>query len=534
MDAPLRKDRKIMANRQEQTAEQDERLRILNTLLTTPHRELSNVFPVHQPMVGGDPLFYGHLASWYDKTGEVRDHKEIFVVNLCLSNFEGHRDAGLALLREMPPYQVCRVLDFVHGKVKKIKAQEARPAHGRRGTKGYRAAQPARAARTDRTGLFRNVPNSMKTELTRYIREREADNAWFDSSALTARKHLRRIYALLHIEPSERAQAIIFDGNPREDSSLAAVKELCKADTAAAQAKVIIDRKIPYRVASTVVKAMTPTVLLALIEVMSPQELINNMGSLKRRGAMDNKDLNDLIKEKLKKAKTSKKVSGLKAMEAIKASGVAADIQQELEDVADAQVKAKGRIARSTALLIDKSLSMETGIEVGKQMAAMVSAIMDAPFYCYAFDTMPYELVANGTDLASWERAFRGIKADNATHNGAPLLMMQKQKRAVEQILMITDEGENRSPAFNKALHEYAAALEIQVPSVVILRCGNRNSWGKISRILENQDDVDLTVYEFDGDYYSLPNLIPYLAQPSKLDLLMEIMSVPLPERKTA
>jgi hypothetical protein len=521
-----------MANQVEQTPEQDSRLRILNTLLKTPHRELSNVFPVHQPMVNDDPLFYGHLAAWYNKTGEVRDHKEIFVINLCLSNFEGHRDAGLALLREMPPYQVCRVLDFVHGKVKKIKATAARPATGQ--GRQRRPAQPARAARTDRSGLFRNVPNSMKTELTRYIREREADNAWFDSSVLTARKYIKRIYSLLHIEPSERAQAIIFEGNPPEDSSLAAVKELCRADTAAAQAKVIIDQKIPYRVASTVIKAMTPTVLLALIEVMSPQELINNMGSLKRRGAMDNKDLNDLIKEKLKKAKKSKKVSGLKAMEAIKASGVGEDIKEVLEDVADTQMKAKGRISRSTALLVDKSLSMSEAIEVGKQMAAMISAIMDAPFYCYSFDTMPYELTAKDSTLASWEKAFSGIKASNATHNAAPLIMMQKQKRAVEQILMITDEGENRSPTFNKALHQYAEALEIPVPSVIVLRAGNRNSWGHITKVLENQDDVDLQVYEFDGDYYSLPNLIPFLTQGSKLDLLMDIMAVPLPERKTA
>ena len=522
-----------MANRQvEQTAEEDQRLQILNTLLTTPHRELSAIYPIHQRMVVGDPLFYGHLASWYDKTGEIRDHKEVFIINLSLSNFEGHRDAGLALLREMPPYQVVRVLDFIHGSVTKIKAQKARPATGR--GRDRRPAQPARAARTERSGLFKNLPNSVKTEVARYLRDRESDNAWLDSSILHGRKYMKRLYTLAQCAPSERAQAILFDKNPPEDSSLYDVKMLGRVDTAAEQAKIIIDRKIPYRVASTVVMAMTPTVLLALIEVMSPQELINNMGSLKKRGAMENKDLNDLIKKKLKKAKTSKKVSGLKAMEAIKASGVGDDIKEVLEDVADTQVKAKGRITRSTGLFIDKSLSMTEAIDVGKQMAAMISAVMDAPLYCYAFDTMPYELVAKDTTLASWDKAFSGIRADGATHNAAPLVMMQKQKRAVEQILMITDEGENRSPTFNKALHQYAEALQIQVPSVVVLRAGNRRSWGQITKVLENQEDVDLQVYEFNGDYYSLPNLIPYLAQPSKLDLLMDIMAVPLPERKSA
>lgn len=517
-------------------SEQDQRVQMLNTLLTTPHRDLAKVYPVHQNMVSEDPLFYGHLAAWYNDTGDVRDHKEMFCVNLCLSDFEGHRDAGLALLREMPPYQVTRVLDFVHGRVDKIKAQPARKAQGRRGAANYRAAQPARPARTDRYGLFRNVPNSMKTEITRYLREREGDDKWFDATAMRFRRHLKRMYALLRIEPSDRAQAILFDGEPPEGSSLKDLKELSKADSAAAQAKVIIDRKIPYTVASTVVSAMTPTVLLALIEVMSDQELINNMGSLKKRGAMDNPDLKALISERLKKAKKSKKVSGLKAMEAVKASGVDAELAADLEDVADSQMKAKGRIKRSTALLIDKSHSMHEAVEIGKQMASMISAVMDddAAFYCYAFDTMPYQLTANGTDLASWERAFRGIKADGATHNGAPLMAMQRAKQAVEQIFMITDEGENRSPTFNKALHEYAANLGIEVPSVFVLRAGSRLSWGKITNVLQNQDDVQLEVYEFNGDYYSLPNLIPYLAQPSKLDLLLEIMAYPLPERKSA
>ena len=46
--------------------------------------------------------------------GEVRDHKELFVAALCLSDVEGHRDVGLALLRRLPPYQVDRVVDFLH------------------------------------------------------------------------------------------------------------------------------------------------------------------------------------------------------------------------------------------------------------------------------------------------------------------------------------------------------------------------------------------------------------------------------------
>jgi hypothetical protein len=43
---------------------------------------------------------------------------------------------------------------------------------------------------------------------------------------------------------------------------------------------------------------------------------------------------------------------------------------------------------------------------------------------------------------------------------------------------------------------------------------------------------VAVDAYPFNGDYYSLPNLVPLLARPSKLELLMEIMDYPLPVRK--
>src|ERR671938_203308 len=96
--------------------EQDVRLEILNTLLTTPHRKLELIWPVHRAMVEKVPRFYVRLASWYHDHGDVRDHKEMFIVALVLSTFEGHRDVGLALLRGLPPYEVARVLDFIHGR----------------------------------------------------------------------------------------------------------------------------------------------------------------------------------------------------------------------------------------------------------------------------------------------------------------------------------------------------------------------------------------------------------------------------------
>lgn len=522
--------------------ETDLRLDILNTLLTTPHRDLQKIHQVHADLVALDPLFYARLAAWYADNGDVRDHKEMFIITLALSDFDGHRDVALALLRGLPPYEVARVIDFIHGRktTRKVRVKEkaerrkkARKLFRRaqpRAAKGAAVAEPKFETRIDAFGLFRNVPRSLKTEVVRYLREREADADWFDSTVLVARKAIKRLYAVLHVAPGARAQKILFEKDPPADSRLYALRELAKATSPVEQARAIVALRIPYRVAATVIKRMTPTVLLALIERMSPQELINNLGSLKRRGVFDNADLKSLIEATLEQAKSADRVSAFKAEEAAKAAGVSADVQRKLEDVADAQVKAKGRIRRPTALLVDKSSSMHQAIELGKRIGAMVSAICEADLFVYAFDTMAYPVACRGADMAAWEKAFRGINAGGATSIGVPLAYMRKAKQYAEQLVVITDEGENTPPLFVDELEKYRQELKAD-PTICIVRTPGGSTY--LERMCRDRGHV-VDLFQFEGDYYSLPNLVPMLSRPSKMELLMEIMAYPLPERQAA
>lgn len=472
--------------------EQDLRLRILNTLLTTPHRELENVHPVHAELVKQDPLFYGHLAAWYRGHGDVRDHVDTFTVTLCLSDFPGHRDAGLGLLRELPPYQVGRVVDFI------------------------------------RLGLKKNVPRSLKTEVERYLREREADPLRFDGAALQARKVLKALYAALHIKPGARAQAILFDDQPPADSRLAVLKTIAKSKDPSEQAKLILEHRIPYRIAASVVAQMTPSVLVALIETMTPMELINNVKSLQKRGALDHPDVRKLIEEKLEKAKGAKRVSAFKAKEAVKAADVDDALAEKLHAVTQSQIKAKGAIKRSTALLVDKSGSMELAIDVAQKLGSLIAGVMEAPLYVYAFDSLAYPIATSGADLKSWEKAFMGIRANGNTSIGVGVDALLRRKQAVEQIVVVSDEEENMAPYFVETLTRYRTSMKAD-PNVVFVKVG------KALDLLEKQclaAGVAFDAFHFTGDYYSLPNLIPILSRPSKLDLLIEILETPLPARK--
>lgn len=471
--------------------ERDARLDLINTLLTNPRRKLEEVSALHDEMMAIDPIFYGRLAVWYQRNGDLRDHKEVFIGNLLIGSLSEHRDAGFMMLQELPPYQVARVVGYVKR---------------RRG----------------------NVPRSMRTAVERYLRKREADPVFFDRSAVRARKAMKTLYAGLHIRPDARADAILFKNAPPAGSLAHAVKLLVRAETPAEQASLIVERNIPYTIAVGAMGRVTPTVLVALINAMTPQELINNVGSLKARGAFGHPEVKALIDRKLGDARTAGRVSAFKARVAIDAADLDADTVERLEKIADEQVKLRGRITRSTALLVDKSGSMDSAIEIGKQLAAMISGVADAPLEVYAFDTLPYRITADGSDLSDWERAFIGIMAGGGTSIGCAVEALRKRRVAMEQFIIVTDEDENSGPFFSEAYDAYVDELGV-APNVLIVKVGHAT--GQLERRLRERR-VQVDTFTFAGDYYALPNLLPLLSRSSRLELLMEILGTSLPVRR--
>lgn len=470
--------------------ERDLRLEILNSLLTTPHRELVKVAEVHKDMAGRDPLFYAHLAVWYQRNGDVRDHKEVFVAHLLTSEESEHREAGYVLLQEFPPYQVMRVVDFMKQHLGK-------------------------------------VPRIARTAVTKYLRQREQNPAFFDRAALRNRKAMKHLYATLHIKPDARADQMLFKDAPPEDSVVYAVKLLAQAASGASQSQIIVEHNLPYTVAVGAIKQITPTVLVALINSMTPQETINNLKSLKARGAFDHPDVKALIDGKLEKAKTDTRVSVFKARVANDASDLDAETTAKLERISDEQAKKRGRITRPTALFVDKSSSMENAIEVGKNIAAMISGIADESLIVYAFDTVPYPIQAKGTNMSDWDKAFRLLKAGGSTSIGCALEAMRRKGQRVEQIILVTDEGDNTAPYFETAYENYRKEMGVE-PEVLIVRVGQSSGWTE-QKLKAIQAPVN--TFTFAGDYYALPNLIPMLNAPSRLELLLEILETELPLR---
>ena len=99
----------------------------------------------------------------------------------------------------------------------------------------------------------------------------------------------------------------------------------------------------------------------------------------------------------------------------------------------------------------------------------------------------------------------------------------------VEQLVIITDMGDNTAPLFHDAYAAYERAMSVS-PQVTIVAVGGSDA--HFLRRLRDQH-IPLTVWEFNGDCYSLPNLLPLLALPSRAELVEQVMAVPLPSRTT-
>jgi hypothetical protein len=467
----------------------DVRIQILNSFLTTPHGKLADLAPLHLSALEGDPLFYGHLAAWYAGRGEVRDHKVLFAAHLLTSEFPELREAGWVLLQKLPPHMVAAALDH------------AKRAIGK-------------------------TPRVLKSAVTSYLRTLEASAERFDRAALRGKQDLKHLYASLRIAPAPRAQAILFDEQPPEGSPLRALKALAQATDPAEQARVIVEQRIPYTVAAGAIRTLTPSVLAALIDVMTPQEAINHLASLKKRGAFDSPEVKALIEAKIKAAETDKRVSTLKATRALAHVALDESTEALLTEVTDKRVANIAHIARPTVLLVDKSSSMTQAIDVAKEVAALVSAVC-ASFRVLTFDTEAFEVQADGIERSAWERAFRMVRANGSTSIGAPLAKLARERHYVEQVVVITDMGENSAPLFHEAYAQYVRELGVG-PQVTIVGVGGRDE-----RFLGQlrEQGIPHTVWEFGGDFYSLPNLLPLLALPSRAELVEQVMAVALPAR---
>jgi hypothetical protein len=513
------------------TQEEDIRLKMLNSFMTCPHRDTVELNKLHAELQEKDPLFYVHLAAWYQRHGDLRDHKEIFSARLITDIYLPNREAGLALFQKHPFFLKFKIFNFIKGKDVKIRTKTGKKIVVE--IKNKKKTVDEVKIDKKHVGLDKNIPSSFLTELSRYLNWLEANPEQFDTVAMRNASDLKALYVNLRFKHSKRTNDILFEKKYPKNSKMASFKAIIEAKDPTKQAEMIVKEKIPFTTAIGLVEDPTPAVWVALIDAMSPQEAINHVATFEEKGLLDNVATKDLIMKKLKKAETTKTVSALKSKAATATGRIKnEEVVKQMDNIADKQIKKGGVIRVSTAICVDKSGSMTRAIQVGKNVAALVSGATEAPLHVFAFDQMVYPIVSREQTLTGWEAAFRPIIANGRTCMSSCADYLIKKNILVEQFVFITDEGETDSPTFASKYLEYKTKFNTS-PHVVIVHVegGERSSTLFSDRLKQAGIEFD-TYTPKEADYYSLPGLIPLLARKTKLDLLYEIMDTPLPARK--
>lgn len=558
---------------------------IFNTTLRTPHRSVDEFLEIHREQLERDPFLYGCLATYAVHHGEcaIRDIQDVFVATLFISEFPEHREAAWHMFQDLPPFRAQRVVQYVTGWAKVVthtSEDAAMPQNGAFGVayarqthsknhpdKAKRGKQIARRVQK----LGRKLRAQMKTTATEitidkwlvkhvghdkimsrilrgavrnYLGHREQNESMIEGAILRARSCLRFLYAKAHLIPGGKdthwLNRCLFHNEAPEGSRIDALKRLIASNDPAEQAEIIAEAKLPYPTIRSLIKK-APSTTVASIIVMSAQEVLANLGTLKRDGAFDNPEIKELIQDRIRGIQKVQK-SKVDALKGSIAAEAVADLDEDtkklVQDATDAQLKKHGKIGVPTALVIDKSASMGKAIEVGKQLAsAIAQAAGDKFAACYLFDYNPIRVrwTENDGDMgsfAAWNKKLAMHRCGGATNLGGVLRSMINEDIYAEQIIIITDEGENGYPKFHELLPEYKAKFGL-IPEIVIVSMG-RHATANRNKVVTPCQNAGATVTRMDVadiDKISIPNLIQLLSKKSVFDLVQEILQLPLPTK---
>ena len=473
--------------------------KILSELARSPHGKLAEYIPVGREAARHEPEFLAHLIAWNDKNGQVRDSKVALPIVSLLEKIDADlRENALAHLALLDPRNLLRALRF---------AYEVRPG-------GHM--------------------NALARLVEQYLRFRE-DGNW-DRVAVQHRRTLKELYALVHVKPNPHAEAVLFRGQRPKGSVFEAVA-LLSTMTPAEAAGTIMERKIPFLVAMGALgaKAKEPDLVMALIERMSPTELVTNAKMLEKLGVKDNPSLRAALEQALDRAKPSKKTT-FKATRAAEALGEGA-MGDKMRALQERQIKALGGIDGNWLVLGDKSPSMRDSIEVGRHIAATLAKMVKGQVHLVFFDNTPLYVDATGKDYDALMSSTRRVGAGgNGTSIGCGLQYILDKGIEVDGIAIATDGGENQPPVFPQVYEAYAEKFGKRPPVYVYL-VDVVPQWREQTALWYSHFKTGLAavgghVQEFDLrgqqiDYYSLPNLVQTM-RVNRYSLVDEVMATPL------
>lgn len=474
------------------TIELSAKKELLRSLLKCPHRELKQTIPVFSDALTRDPLFAGKCfyALTLKEYNQIRDLEECAIAFLLTSPFAEHREAGRICFQTLEPYRAYRAGAFVRSNLKSNR--------------------------------------QVKGAVVDYLQTLESDTRRFAGAARVAGKDLHRLYEFYHIKPSPRAQSFLFEHKVPE-GELDPILLLRKADTPEEQAQTIVKHRIPYRQATSVIKALTPAIWVALIEVMTPAEALNLRSAVEKSGILADGEIRELYEKKLAQVTTSERVSAGTITERKSAKGRDQRLEKIVSTARQEKIEKGARITLDTLFAIDCSGSMHEAIDISRRICPHIASLCDAKLVVYCFHDTAWKLDFGEGTFEDFQKAFRMIRADGQTSLGSALRNALKEGFVPEQAIFITDQGENRSPNLAEVYKESRDTR------FIFVNTGDFTS--QVANELE-REGADVTEFAFDakpdtpGWYSAMDNFTPLLTKGGYIQLVEKIMALELPKRK--
>ena len=472
---------------------------IIAQLTRSPHGKLEEYLAVGLEASRQEPEFTAHLIAWNHAKGQIRDSKTALPV-IHLSTLGGidadeFNSNALAHLSKLDPRNLLRAIRF------------------------------AKSANFPADGGFRR---QVRRLVHRYLRHREENWALWERTAVQHRRTLKEMYALLHVKPSTMAESILFHGNRPKGTVFEAIANL-KDMSATEAAGTIMQKRIPFLIASGALgaKMKDPDTVLALIQRMTPTELVTNTKMLNGLGVKDNAALRSAFEEGLKKAAKSKK-NVLKTTRAAKAVGDE-KLAMKLQAVQEKQMDATA-IEGNWLVLGDRSPSMVESIDISRHVAATLARMAKGAVSLVFFDGTPYRHIdATGKTYEEILAETRHIsEGGNGTCIGCGLLHAMERHAEVDGIAIVSDAQENTPPFFKDVYTAYCQSADKQIP-VYLYRCHTPYSPQYDLANTMRAAGHDLQEFDLRGgvDYYSLPNVVQTM-RTNRYSLVDEIMATPL------
>lgn len=472
---------------------------LIGELCKSPHGDLSEYAAIGLSWAKNDPDFFGHLLAWNERKGQVRDSK---VALPCLALASRPSDVdyvenALAHLADLPPFMFVRGLDFLRA----LKA-----------------------------------PSRMTRRLVkRYIRDLEADKNDWEWAAIQHRRDLHEIYARFSLLPGGGKDGWVdlsLMKNRAEVGRLAILRRLKDMPSAEA-ASAIARHKIPFKAARGALakKVKEPDLLLALLNAMSPDDVVSNSKALQKWGVMDTPATRAAYEDALKRvaeAKTPR--STLKTSKAAEVMAEAGHekVAEKLKAVQEKQLDKLKGIDGNWLVLTDKSGSMHVGIEAGRPITATLARLVKGKVSLVFFDQDPRFYDATGKTLEQLTALTKGIVAGGGTDIGCGLRYAQTHKLPVDGIVIVSDGADHALTGhrFGVTYAKYARATGNE-PTVYFYKLpGEPDS---LSKDCET-NGIDLQVFDLTKgavDYYSLPNLVQTM-RVGRYSLLDEVLDTDL------